>query len=112
MPGVGEEPGEPDSFCCVGTPDESVNGLWLDGDGKQLVFEVATELIDPPLPAEEAVGGRGVLKAPSVEVALPLLLVVTVTATLELLQVCTFANFGFFLSVASNILALALVDGY
>lgn len=61
MPGVGEELGEPDGFCCAGTPDERVNGLWLDGDGKQLVFEVATELIDPPLPAEEAVGGRGVL---------------------------------------------------
>lgn len=107
MPGVGEEFGEPGGFCCAGILDERANGLWPDGDGKQLVFEVATELIDPPLPAEEAVGGRGVLNAPVVEVALPLLLV-AVAATLELLPVCTFANFGFFLSVASNILVLAL----
>lgn len=92
----------------MGTPDERAKGLWLDGDGKQLVFEVATELIDPPLPAEEAVGGRGVLNAPAVEVELPLLLVATVATTLEILPVCTFANFGFFLSVASNILGLAL----
>lgn len=61
MPGVGEDVGDVAVRCCGGRVDEAAIGLWLGGEGNELVFVVATELIDPTLPTEVAVVGRGIL---------------------------------------------------
>ena len=57
MPGVGDESGEGGGGMCAGSDVEFINGLWLVGEGKLLVF-VVTELIEPSLPLEAAVAGR------------------------------------------------------
>ena len=55
--GVGEDVGEIcGGFGGGGRTEGNVMGLWLEGDGKELVFVVVTELIDPSRPVVEALG--------------------------------------------------------